>query len=110
MAKRTRERALGRARVSMSHPLAMPPARERHAQKEGELINEILLHYYSPDRPAIGPTTHARAVPAQTPRTPPSDLGNRVSGDSRARGSSAPMHKFCARRSSKWRVRDPFGS
>ena len=29
----------------------------------------MLLHYYSPDRPAIGPTTpHARAVPAQTRR------------------------------------------
>ena len=46
-------------------------------------------------------------VPAQTPRTPPSDLGNRVSGDSRARGSSAPRHKLCARRSSKWRLGIP---
>ena len=32
------------------------------AQKEGGLINGILLHCYSPARPAIGPTTPTRAL------------------------------------------------
>ena len=49
-----------------------PPARERHAQKEGELINDTSLRYYSPDRPArsVPPPTRALCAPAQTHRTP----------------------------------------
>ena len=70
----------------------------------------IFMKQNTQDRPAIEPTTPTRAAPAHTARTSPQDHENRVSVALRARGSSAPRHKLCTRRSFMWRLRDPFGS
>ena len=89
-----------------------PPARGRCQAlrtKEASWCS-IFMKQNTQDRPTIEPTTPTRAAPAHTARTSPQDHENRVSVALRARGSSAPRHKLCTRRSFMWRLQDPFGS